>query len=99
MATSPTTLKLPDELKARITALAEAQGLSVHAYMLHALKETADRADRRAEYLAAGAEGLREYERTGVAYAFEDVKDYFVALAKGDTPSRPKPIKRKTSRG
>ena len=49
--------------------------------------------DRRREYLAAGAASLKEYERTGIAYAMEDVERYILGVAAGNTPKRPKPIK------
>lgn len=96
---SPTTLKVPDELRARLAAQAEAEGKSPHAYMLEALKEKADRADRRREYLSTGADALREYERTGIAYAMEDVEQYILGVAAGKKPRRPKPAKttRKTT--
>src|SRR5687767_289528 len=90
---SPTTLKVPDELRARLAAQAEAEGKSAHAYMLEALKEKADRADRRREYLAAGAAALDEYGRTGIAYAMEDVEQYILGIAAGKKPPRPKPAK------
>lgn len=90
---SPTTLKIPDDLRARLAAQADAEGMSAHAYMLEALKEKADRADRRREYLSAAATALREYERTGIAYAMEDVERYILGIAAGRTPRRPKPAK------
>lgn len=90
---TPTTLKVPDELRARLAEQAEAEGKSAHAYMLEALKEKADRADRRREYLSAGANALDEYERTGIAYAMEDVEKYILGIAGGKKPSRPKPVK------
>ena len=94
MATSPTTLKLPDDLKARIAAQAEAEGMTLHAYLLQAIREKVERADRRKAYLAAGSAAWEEYQRTGIAYAFEDVKEYVLALAAGKKPTRPKPEKR-----
>lgn len=93
MAASSTTLKLPEELKARIATLAEAEGKTPHAYMVEALQEKADRAERRREYLEAGAAALRSYERTGIAYAMEDVERYILGIAAGKKPSRPKPVK------
>jgi predicted transcriptional regulator len=95
---SPTSLKLPDELKMRLATQAEAEGKTPHAYMLEALKEKADRADRRREYLAAGAASLKEYERTGIAYAMEDVERYILGVAAGKKPPRPKPIKASRSK-
>lgn len=94
MAATATTLKIPDDLKARISALAEAEGKSPHAYMIEALERQAERAERRQKYLAAGDEALREYQRTGIAYAMEDVERYVVALAEGCKVSKPKPLKR-----
>src|SRR5258708_30553764 len=87
----PTILKVPDELRARLAELAKAEGKTPHAYMLDALREKADRADRRREYLAAGAASMREYERTGIAYAMEDVERYILGNAAGKKPRRPKP--------
>ena len=88
---SPTTLKLPDDLRARLAEQAQAEGKTPHAYMLEALREKADRTDRRREYLAAGADALKEYERTGIAYAMEDVERYILGIAAGSKPRRPKP--------
>lgn len=90
---SPTTLKIPDDLRARLAAQAQVEGTTPHAYMLEALREKADRADRRREYLSAGAAALREYERTGIAYAMEDVERYILGVAGGRKPRRPKPVK------
>ena len=90
---SPTTLKVPDDLRARLAEQAEAEGKSAHAYMLEALKEKADRADRRREYLSVGATALDEYERSGIAYAMEDVEQYILGIAAGKKPGRPKPLK------
>ena len=87
----PTTLKVPDELRARLAEQAEAEGKTPRAYMLDALREKVDRADRRREYLAAGAASMREYERTGIAYAMEDVERYILGIAAGKKPRRPKP--------
>jgi predicted transcriptional regulator len=91
--TTTTTLKLTEELKARIATLAEAEGKTPHAYMVEALQEKADRAERRRDYLAAGTAALREYERTGIAYAMEDVERYILGIAAGKKPPRPKPVK------
>ena len=87
----PTTLKVPDDLRARLAEQAAAEGKTPHAYMLEALREKADRANRRREYLTAGAGALQEYERTGIAYAMEDVERYILGIAAGKKPRRPKP--------
>jgi predicted transcriptional regulator len=88
-----TTLKLSEELKARISALAKAEGKTPHAYMVETLERQAERAERRREYLAAGDASLREYQRTGIAYAMEDVEQYILGKVEGKKASRPKPVK------
>ena len=90
---SPTTLKLPEDLKARLSAQAQAEGKTPHAYMLDALREKVERADRRGEYLDAGAAALKEYGRTGIAYAMEDVERYILGIAAGRKPARPRPVR------
>ena len=57
------------------------------------MKKKADRADRREEYLSAGSAALQEYQRSGIAYAIEDVEQYILGVAAGKKPRRPKPAK------
>jgi hypothetical protein len=52
------------------------------------------RAERRRDYLAAGDSALGDYQRTGIAYAMEDVERYIVALAEGRQAAKPRPSKR-----
>src|SRR5690242_7504782 len=90
---SPTTLKVPDDLRSRLTAQAEAQGVSPHAYMLEALKEKADRNRRgsgipggggkRAGRVRAHGHGLREGGRGAL----------HPGNCAGKKPRRPKPHK------
>jgi predicted transcriptional regulator len=93
-----TTLKLSDQLKARIAALAEIEGKSPHAFMVDALERQAERAERRRAYLAEGDAAAQDFDRTGIAYAFEDVERYIVARAAGKKAARPKPRKYPTKR-
>ena len=90
---SPTTLKLPEDLKALLVEQAQAEGKTPHAYMVEALAEKARRVQRQRVLDAEDDAALAEYERTGIAYAFEDVRDYIIGIAAGRKPSRPKPLK------
>jgi len=91
---SSISLRLPDELKALLAAQAEAEGKSLRDYIVEALAEKAARVKRMQEYEAEDQAALQEYERTGIAYSMEDVHEYFIAIAAGRRPARPKPIKR-----
>jgi predicted transcriptional regulator len=88
-----TTLKLPEELKARIAPLAEAAGKSPHAWMVEALEERVTKSEAYAAFLAEAMEADREMTETGEAYAADDVHAYVKAIIAGEKPERPKPVK------
>ena len=90
---APTTLKLPEDLKALLAEQAKAEGKTPHAYMVEALAEKARRVQRERESMAEDEAAFEEFERTGVAYAMEDVHEYFIGIAAGRKPPRPKPVK------
>ena len=88
-----TTLKLPEELKARIAPLAEATGESPHAWMIEALEDRVVKSEAYAEFLAEALEADREMTETGEGYAMEDVHRYLRDKLEGKPAKRPKPIK------
>ncbi len=91
--TSSTTLKLPEELKARIAPLAEAGGKTPHAWMVEALEAHAALAEMRRAFLNEAIVSAAEIDAGGPLYAMEDVHAYVRALASGKTTKRPKPVK------
>lgn len=91
-----TTLKLPEDLKKRIAPLAKSAGKTPHAWIVEALQDQAERAEKRREFIAAALAADEEYRRTGVAYAMEDVHEYLDARVRDRNAPRPKPIKSKS---
>jgi predicted transcriptional regulator len=87
---STTTVRLPDELRARIESLAVDAGLSVHALMIQALDEATERMARERDFHAEALERLEHMERTGEYIELDDLRRYAMALAAGD-PSPPRP--------
>ncbi len=87
-----TSLKLPDELKARAQAIAEQKGLSPHAFMVDAIEKATTRSELRARFIADALAAEKHMEETGIAYAAEDVQEYIRAKIRGESPSEPKPI-------
>jgi predicted transcriptional regulator len=92
--TSPTTLKLPDELKARIAAAAEEAGKTPHAFMVEALAAQTALAERRREFVAAAAEAEQEIGQYGLVYDADEVFSYVREKLAGKRAKRPKPRKR-----
>jgi len=69
-----TTLRLPDDLKARITAAAQHAGQSPHAFMIEALRLQTGLAEMRRRFTES-APAL--HERTRVVSALEQSGDSF----------------------
>jgi predicted transcriptional regulator len=86
----PTTLKLPDELKTRVTAAAREEGKSPHAFMLEAIERETTLAERRKRFLQAAREARAEVRKTGRVHDAEDVHAFLQARLKGQGGRRPK---------
>lgn len=86
---STKTLRLPDEVQARIERLAAAQGKSAHALMVETLDESTAAMERRIAFESEAARSWSEYRRTGEYYAMEDVRTYVLARARGEDPPKP----------
>ena len=89
---STTTLKLPKELKARITSAAQAIGKSPHAFMLEALETQARLAELRQSFIKDAVDSAAEVDTGGALYAMEDVQAYILARTAGKAMKRPKPV-------
>lgn len=95
---STTSLKLPDELKERISTLAQGVAQTPHAYMVEAIAEKVSRDEKRRAFLEAGKRSQEEVARTGEVYALKDVMRRFRALAKGQKAPALRPMKVKRSK-
>ena len=88
-----TTLKLPENLKKRIAPLAESAGKTPHAWMVEALETQAALAEKRKAFVASALAAEKNVERSGKVYAFDEVRRYMSALARGKKVRRPKLVK------
>lgn len=85
-----TTLKLPADLKDRISKLVKRTGQSAHGFMLDAVRNETERAERRRDFTEAALAARHEFARTGVGYAMEEVHPYIKARAAGKKARKPK---------
>lgn len=88
---STTTIRLPEELKARVERLAAAAGGTVHAFMVEAIAEVAEQRERREVFLAEAERRWKKMQRTGEYLTHDDLRTYAMALARGEKPPRPVP--------
>ena len=90
---STTTLKLPEELKARIAAVAADAGKSPHAFMVEALAAQTALAERRKVFVAAAHAAAQEVAQYGLVYDADEVFVYLHDKLKGTRAKRPKAVK------
>lgn len=92
VTSKPTSLKLSAELKAQLQDDAKHAGLSLHAFMVQTLADSARRTRLRESFALDSAAALREMKNSGAGYQLGDVRAYFSALANFRKGQQPKPL-------
>lgn len=90
---STTTIRIEDDLKARIAAAAERAGKSSHGFILDAIAETVEQAELDQEFHRIADERWAKVLATGKTVPWNDAKAYLQARARGEHPRRPVPRK------
>jgi hypothetical protein len=87
---STTSLKLPEEVKELAITAAKHQGVTLHAFMVDAIRTAAAAAEKRAAFVADAVASRSETLKSGKGYSADDVHAYLRARAGGKVASRPK---------
>ena len=87
-----TTLKLPEELKARIVPLANSAAKTPHAWMIEALEAQARLTEMRQSFINDALTSAAEIDAGGILYAMQDVHEYITKKAVGKPAKHPKPV-------
>lgn len=91
-----TTIRLPDELKARVAKAAKRAGTSANNFIVEAIADRADSAERKAEFYAEAERRYAEFLETGEAIPWEEMRRYLKDRLAGKA-TRP-PVARKLDR-
>ena len=93
---STTTIRLDEALKQRITAAAEREGKSPHAYMLDAIEQSVRQAEATAEFRSLAQARWADILESGKTVPFEAFRSYALARARGQAARTPaaRPLKR-----
>lgn len=91
--TATTTLKLPDDLKARIATAAKQTGKTSHAFMVEALQLQTELAERRHEFIQSALLAEQEVAQYGLVYDADEVFSYLRDRLAGRPAQDPKPVK------
>ena len=86
---STTTIRLPDELKARVAKAAEQAGTTSHNFILEAIAEKTDLAAQRAAFRALADQRYAQFLESGKSIPWEDARIYLKDRLAGKTVKRP----------
>lgn len=84
-----TTIRLEDDLKARVAAAAEKVGKTAHAFILEAISQTVEQAELDEAFHRVADERWAKVLSTGKAVPWDDAKAYLEARAQGERPRKP----------
>lgn len=87
---STTTIRLPDDLKARIAELAERTGTTSHNFILQAIAEKTALEERRAAFHEEADRRFGEIVATGKTIPWGTMRAYLEARVSGKKAVRPK---------
>lgn len=90
---STTTIRLPEDLKARVAAAAERAGTTAHGFILEAIAEKADQAERRADFHDDAEKRYAELAASGKTIPWEKMRSYLEDRIGGSSVARPRPRK------
>jgi len=89
-----TTIRVDDDLKARIAAAAERAGTTAHAFMLGAIARTVAQDEADAAFDRIADERWTKLLATGETVSWDDAKAWIEARSRGERRRRPAPRKR-----
>ena len=90
---STTTIRLPDDLKARLSKVAKKLGSSSHALILDAISERVEAEERRSAFLTTAEKRYAKLAESGETISWEEMKVYLRNRTSGKKVNRPNPRK------
>jgi predicted transcriptional regulator len=87
---STTTLRLPPDLRDRISRLAEESGTTPHSFMLEAIAERVANEELRREFLQEGDKRITDMLETGTGIEWADMRGYLRERAANRVTGLPK---------
>jgi predicted transcriptional regulator len=86
---STTTIRIPDDLKTRVAEAAGRAGTTPHNFILEAIAEKAEQAERRAEFDAVAEERYARIVETGKTIPWNEMRSYLEGRVAGKAVKRP----------
>ncbi len=86
---STTTIRLPEDLKARIAAAAKRAGTTSHSFILEAIAEKADQEERRADFNEVAEQRYARIVESGKTIPWNEMRGYLEERLAGRKTKRP----------
>ncbi len=86
---STTTIRLPEDLKARVAAAAERAGTTSHGFILEAIAEKADQEERRGDFNDIAEKRYAHIIASGKTIPWNEMRSYLEDRLAGKTVKRP----------
>lgn len=85
-----TSIKLSEDLKKRVARAVKGTDQSAHAFMVEAIRQETERAEKRRKFVADAYAALAEFERDGKGYALSEITAHYHARLQGRKSRKPK---------
>lgn len=86
---STTTIRLPEDLKARVTRAAKRAGTTAHGFILEAIAEKADAQELRDDFHETAERRYADVLASGKAVPWADMRNYLEKRLDGKPAKRP----------
>ena len=86
---STTTIRIEDELKARIAVAAQHAGKTAHAFILDAISQTVEQVELDNAFNAVADQRWATIQSSGKTVPWDDAKAYLAARAHGEPTRKP----------
>ncbi|MDP2264991.1 MAG: ribbon-helix-helix protein, CopG family [Thiobacillus sp.] len=93
---STTTIRLPEDLKARVTVAAKRAGTTSHSFILEAIAEKTDQVERRGDFNGLADKRYANIIATGKTISWDDMRGYLEDRLAGKAATHP--VARKLAR-
>ena len=84
-----TTIRLPEDLKARVATAAKRSGTTPHAFILEAIAEKTEQAELRADFDEVAEQRYADIVSSGKTISWAEMRKYLEARVAGKSAKRP----------
>jgi len=86
---STTTIRLDEQLKARLASAAERAGTTAHAFILAAIEQTVEQSELEEAFHRVAERRWAALLASGKSIAWDEASAYIAARARGERPRKP----------